>query len=169
MRCWFDSWVGTVPWKKKWRSMRASCLRNPMTGEPGSYSPRGHKRVERDLVTKQRQPSIIVAATELNCCVITRGGPVSHIHSLCAFLALWKGVYISSVFVNNPKSCNVSVKLYRSWKGNWNKFENEYKINVINTILKIACSSAISSTSHMSSCLKLTATTRGRHHYYHPV
>ena len=59
-----------------------------MTGEPGSYSPRGHKRVERDLVTKQRQPSIIVAATELDCCVITRGGPVSHIHSLCAFLAL---------------------------------------------------------------------------------
>ena len=51
----------------------------------------------------------------------------------------------------------------------WNKFKNEYKINVINTILKIACSNAISSTSHMSSCINLTATTQGRHHYYHPV
>ena len=68
------------------------------------YSPWGHKRVGHDLVTKQQQPSIIVAAAELNCCVITRGGPASHVHSLCAFLPLRKGVYISSVFANNSQA-----------------------------------------------------------------
>ena len=32
-RCWFDPWVGKIPWKRKCNPLQYSCLENPMDRE----------------------------------------------------------------------------------------------------------------------------------------
>ena len=55
-RCKFDPWVGKIPWRKKWQPTSVF-LHGESHGQRSlvGYSPRGHKRIGHDLVTKQQQ------------------------------------------------------------------------------------------------------------------
>ena len=52
-RCWFDPWVGKIPWRRKWQPTPVF-LPGKSHGQRSlvGYSPWGHKRVRLDLVTK---------------------------------------------------------------------------------------------------------------------
>ena len=55
-RCMFNFWVGKIPWRKKWQPTPVflpgkSHEQRSLAG----YSPWSHKRVRRDLATKQQQ------------------------------------------------------------------------------------------------------------------
>ena len=45
-RCGFNSWVGKIPWRRKWHPLKYSCLGNPM--DRGAWQATDHK------VTKSR-------------------------------------------------------------------------------------------------------------------
>ena len=55
-RIWFDPWVGMIPWRRKWQSSLVF-LPGKSHGQRSlvSLNPWGHKRIERYLVSKQRQ------------------------------------------------------------------------------------------------------------------
>ena len=44
-RCRFTSWVGKIPWRRKWPPLRYSCLGIWIEEPGGLYSPWGHKRL----------------------------------------------------------------------------------------------------------------------------
>ena len=52
----FDPWIGKIPWKREWQPIPVF-LPGKCHGQRSlaDYSPRGHKGVGRDLVTKQQQ------------------------------------------------------------------------------------------------------------------
>ena len=56
-RCWFDPWVGKIPWRRKWQPTPVF-----LPGKPhgqrnlAGFSPWGCRRIGHDLVTKQQQP-----------------------------------------------------------------------------------------------------------------
>ena len=60
-RCGFDPWVLKVPWRGKWQPTPVF-LPGKLHGQRSlaGYSPWGYKRVGHDLVTKQRQQSVLV-------------------------------------------------------------------------------------------------------------
>ena len=53
--CIFDSWVGKIPWRKKWQHIPVF-LPGKSHGQRSlvGYSPWGHKRIGHNLVTKQQ-------------------------------------------------------------------------------------------------------------------
>ena len=54
-RCGFDSWIGKIPWRRKWQPSPVF-LPGKFCGEWSlmSYSPWSHKRVGHDLATKEQ-------------------------------------------------------------------------------------------------------------------
>ena len=52
MRPGFDSWVGKIPWRRKWQSTPVSCLENPMDRGSWWASVHGVTRVGHNLATK---------------------------------------------------------------------------------------------------------------------
>ena len=59
-RCGFDPWVRKIPWRRKWQ-LTPVFLPAKSHGQRSleGYSPGGHKRVGRDLATKQQLQKII--------------------------------------------------------------------------------------------------------------
>ena len=45
-RCWFDPWVGTIPWRRKWYPLQYSCLQNPMDRGAWQLQSMGHKEMD---------------------------------------------------------------------------------------------------------------------------
>ena len=43
-RCWFDPWVGRIPWSRKWWPAIVYAWKIPQTGEPGRLQPTGSQR-----------------------------------------------------------------------------------------------------------------------------
>ena len=55
-RCWLDTWVGKILWRRKWQ-LTPVFLPENSHGEWSlvGYSLQGHKRVGQDLETEQKQ------------------------------------------------------------------------------------------------------------------
>ena len=55
-RCRFDTWVGKIPWRRKWQPTPVFLL-GKSHGQRSlvGYSPQGRRRVGHDLATKQQQ------------------------------------------------------------------------------------------------------------------
>ena len=58
-RCWFDPWVGKMPWRRKWQPTPAS-LPGKSHGQRSlvGYSPWDRKRAKHNLATKQQEHTI---------------------------------------------------------------------------------------------------------------
>ena len=54
-RCRFDSWVGKIPWRRKWQMWVACILAGRIlwTEEPGGLQPRGSQRVRYNWASEQ--------------------------------------------------------------------------------------------------------------------
>ena len=56
--CLDDSWIGKIPWRRKWQPTPVFCLEN--TVDKGAWRATAHwvARVEHDLVTEQQQEKL---------------------------------------------------------------------------------------------------------------
>ena len=58
-RSGFNSWVGKIPWRRKWQPTQCSWLENPMDCNLPSSSVQGAAGVRPDLVTKPPPPPVL--------------------------------------------------------------------------------------------------------------
>ena len=50
-RCWFNPWVGKIPWNRKWQLLQYSCLGKPMDRGARWATVHGVARVKTQLST----------------------------------------------------------------------------------------------------------------------
>ena len=66
----FHSWVGKIPWKRKWQFTPVFAWKSPWTEEPGRLQSIGLQRVGYNLVTKETKKEILlVNGNTINFCI----------------------------------------------------------------------------------------------------
>ena len=87
-RCEFNSWVGKIPWRRKWQPNQCSCLWNPMDRRAWGAVVHGvAKKLDVTLVTKQilllPWTLVVQSLSHIRLCYLvtcsTPGFPVLHI------------------------------------------------------------------------------------------
>ena len=92
-RCEFNSWVGKIPWRRKWQPNQCSCLWNPMDRRYWGAVVHGvAKKLDVTLATKQilllPWTLVVQSLSHIQLCYLrtcsTPGFPVLHYFLECA-------------------------------------------------------------------------------------
>ena len=84
---WFDSWVGTIPWRRAQLPTQYSCLEDPMDREPGGLQSTQLQQVRQNGVTNT---FMLVLKHQALLSLSLSGGPRSGITDLKHLLARCK-------------------------------------------------------------------------------
>ena len=88
-RCWFDPWVGKIPWRRKWQTHSSICAwKIPWAEESGGYSPWGHKESEMTEYSNNINYKSYLAWE------FSRRRPFQHLITLHPFSFLKRNIYI---------------------------------------------------------------------------
>ena len=102
-RCGFDTWVGKVPWRRKWQPTLVFLPgKSQWQRSLANYNPRSHERVRHDLATKQQKQYPLYTHTHTH----------THTHTQSCFLYPLKSLFFKTIEMTSNQCCIINTHLH---------------------------------------------------------